>query len=182
MAVASMEEAKQNTVLVHESLKTNCAAHVDTFRREEVESWLKKYDHVFTLKVEEPRVIVSSLEPRCIRVCYDDKQNRYIINASGQGVHSFKSQLMSVLKDKTATVEVITEDVGGCFDMKLVATTSENCMTIQAAKVLGCPVRWFNIRRESFMSDSAGRDNAKTVTIGLKKMELTPVIRNVRIV
>ena len=168
-AITTMEEAKQDKVLVHESLNTNCAAHVDTFRRKEVESWLKKSDHIFTLKVEEPRVIVNSLEPRCIRVYYDDEQNQYTINVSGQGVHAFKSQFMSVLRDKTATVEVITEDVGGGFGMKTVAITSENCMTIQAAKILRRPVRWFNSRKESFMSDSGGRDNAKTITIGLTK-------------
>ena len=111
--------------------------------------------HVVSMRVEDNRVIVNSMEPRGCYAEWDGARLHVAIN--GQGVWTAKAEIARVLNLPPDAVRITNPDTGGGFGMK-VMMYPEYFLCAQAARVLGKPVRWMSERTEAMLSDNAGRD------------------------
>lgn len=114
--------------------------------------------HTVRVRLADPRVAPSALEPRAATGAWDEKSARYTLTASTQGVALVRKVLAeAVFKCPPETIRVLTRDVGGGFGMK-VQPYAEYAALLYAAKRCGRPVHWCATRLESFLADTHGRD------------------------
>ncbi|MEO0956960.1 MAG: xanthine dehydrogenase family protein molybdopterin-binding subunit [Pseudomonadota bacterium] len=112
---------------------------------------------VVRVPVVNQRVVVSSIEPRCINVAYHRDTERWEAWTSSQGVFGMRAKIAKALGVAPDRVRVHTGDVGGAFGMKLM-DHPEYALCAMAAEELDRPVKWVGSRSESFLSDAQGRD------------------------
>jgi carbon-monoxide dehydrogenase large subunit len=114
--------------------------------------------HVARVRLADPRVAPTALEPRAAIARWDAAAGRYTLIAGTQGVAVVRKVLAeSVLKVPADRVRVLTYDVGGGFGMKA-QTYAEYAAILHAARRVGRPVTWRASRLESFLGDTHGRD------------------------
>ncbi len=111
--------------------------------------------HRVALRVEDPRVIVNSMEPRGAFAEWVNGRLHLAVN--GQGVWDLKAALARHFRLDPGQVRVTNPDVGGGFGMKS-TSYPEYVALAAAARALGRPVRWMSERTEAMLSDNAGRD------------------------
>ncbi|SLN28643.1 xanthine dehydrogenase family protein molybdopterin-binding subunit [Oceanibacterium hippocampi] len=123
--------------------------------------------HVTRIELVNNRLVVNSMEPRCLNADWDAAAEKMTVYAPTQGGWGLKNFLAgSLLKIDPSRVRVITPDVGGAFGMKLFYYSEAAC-TAFAARKLARPVKWVNERTESFLSDSQGRDHVTVAELAL---------------
>ena len=103
------------------------------------------------------RIAVSPLETRAAIGEYNSKYG-FRLHVQSQGVHHIRNVLAdTVLGISRDQLQVLTDDVGGAFGMK-VSAFPEYALVLHAARQLGLPVKWVSSRTEAFLSDTHGRD------------------------
>ena len=112
--------------------------------------------HVSRIRLENNRLVVASMEARAALADFDLEQGRYVLRAGCQGTFGLRQGLAGLLKVAPDKVHILTDDVGGSFGMKG-APYPEYVPMLHAAKALGRPVKWRDMRSEAFMSDHQGR-------------------------
>src|SRR6266700_2300947 len=123
--------------------------------------------HHVSLTVVNNRIIVNSMEPRGAIGEYDGGEDSYTLWSSTQGSHFVRNLLAEhVFHVPENRIRVVTPDVGGGFGMKLFVYP-EHVLVLYAAKKFGRPVRWVGERTDAFVTDTHGRDNITTATLGL---------------
>lgn len=113
--------------------------------------------HVVRLDTVNNRVTGVPMEPRAALGEHDADTGRFTLQAGGQGVNRFQSELARTLGVAPGDVRVISRDVGGGYGTRN-HTYPEFALVLWAAKRLGRPVKWTCDRGEAFLSDYAGRD------------------------
>jgi carbon-monoxide dehydrogenase large subunit len=121
-----------------------------------VEAAFASAAHVTKLDIENTRVAVVSMEPRCALATYEKSGGRYVIQVPTQGVAGNRNTLAKQLNVAPDKVRILTGNVGGSFGMKNISYPEYICL-LHAAKELGKPVKWLDERSSSFLSDSQGR-------------------------
>ncbi|PZX15979.1 carbon-monoxide dehydrogenase large subunit [Palleronia aestuarii] len=111
--------------------------------------------HVVKLRIEDNRIMVSSMEPRGAYAEYEG--GRLHVCFGGQGVWGMKGELVRMFGLDEANVRTTNPDVGGGFGMKGFVYP-EYLAVAAAAMKLGRPVRWMSERGEAMLSDNGGRD------------------------
>jgi carbon-monoxide dehydrogenase large subunit len=131
------------------------------------EAALVKAAHVIELALTNNRVAVTPVEPRCCWGRYDAGNDSYLLHTPSQGVFHIRNTLaegvLPVPKDR---VEVLTEDVGGAFGMKIFLYPEHPCV-LWAAKTVGRPVAWASTRLEGFQADAHARDHVTRAWLAL---------------
>ncbi|MCZ8133453.1 MAG: xanthine dehydrogenase family protein, partial [Rhodobacteraceae bacterium] len=148
---------------IHDEAAGNLAFDYGTGREAETAAALEASAHMVRLEVIHNRVIVNPLEPR--GAWAEWQEGRLHLAVNGQGVWTQKKELARMLGLPEAAVRVTNPDVGGGFGMKAM-TYPEYVVIAQAARMLGCPVRWMAERGEGMLSDNAGRDLIARAEIG----------------
>ncbi|MEQ9642943.1 MAG: xanthine dehydrogenase family protein molybdopterin-binding subunit [Alphaproteobacteria bacterium] len=132
-----------------------------------VEAAMAEAAHVVELELINNRLAVTTVEPRCTWGRYDPSADTYLLHTPSQGVFHIRSCLaddvFGVDKEK---IEVLTEDVGGAFGMKIFLYPEHPCV-LWASKVTGRPVAWTSTRLESFQSDAHARDHVTKAWLAL---------------
>ncbi len=113
--------------------------------------------HTATLESFNNRVTGVPMEPRAAIGDYDPAADRYTLNAGGQGVNRFQTELSAAFGVEPAQVHVISRDVGGGYGTRN-STYSEFVLVLWAARRAGRPVKWTADRSECFLSDYSGRN------------------------
>jgi aerobic carbon-monoxide dehydrogenase large subunit len=125
--------------------------------------------HVVEIDVINNRLAITPLEPRCAWARHDRGSDRFLLHAPTQGVFFVRDCLAAdVLRIPVDRLEVLTEDVGGAFGMKICPYPEYACI-LWAAKMTGRPVAWTADRSESFQSDSHGRDHVARAWLALDR-------------
>jgi carbon-monoxide dehydrogenase large subunit len=123
--------------------------------------------HVIATTVAVSRVAVAPLETRAALAVFDAGTQRWTLTTATQGTAEAHGELTGfAVPAPRQALRIVTPDVGGGFGMKNHAYP-EHVALLHAAERLGRPVRWSAERTEAFLSDSAGRDHAITVTLGI---------------
>ncbi len=97
---------------------------------------------------------------------YDAQSGRLTLNAGSQGVHILQGLIAKILKIPSASLRVVTPDVGGGFGTKNMLYR-EYPLVLEAARRLGRSVGWLADRSEHFIGDAQGRDNITTAEMAL---------------
>ncbi|MCU4182578.1 xanthine dehydrogenase family protein molybdopterin-binding subunit [Bosea sp. BH3] len=113
--------------------------------------------HVTRLRIVNNRIIVNPIEPRSAIASYDGKAKRYVLRAPSQGAFGMRNNLASAMGVPANRMHLLTGHVGGSFGMKS-AVFPEYVVLLHAARLLKKPVKWTDLRSESFVSDHHGRD------------------------
>ncbi len=106
------------------------------------------------------------MEPRSAIGEWDAAQEKWIIRAGSQGVLWLRDSSVKALGAPADKIQVLTGNVGGSFGMKI-GTFPEYMCILHAARALGRPVKWTDLRSESFVSDSHGRDHEVKLELAL---------------
>lgn len=113
--------------------------------------------HVATLETFNNRVTGVPMEPRAAIGEFDSETEQFTLNAGGQGVNRFQTELSAAFRVAPKQVRVISRDVGGGYGTRN-STYSEFVLVLWAAMRVGRPVKWTADRSECFLSDYSGRN------------------------
>ena len=116
-----------------------------------------KADHVFPISLKQHRGAAHSIEGRGIVARYSAVGDELTVWASAQTPHKLRNGLMELFGVDESGVRVIVPDVGGAFGGKNVIY-QEDIMVAVAARLLDCPVKWIEDRREHFLAAVQERD------------------------
>lgn len=121
--------------------------------------------HVARVAIRNNRVAPVSMEPRAILVRHE-ADTGFEIHLGSQGVAGLHGLFAKMLGEPLDRIRLITPDVGGGFGMKSFMFP-EYILAAMAARRLGSPVKWTSDRRESFQSDTHGRDLVSEAELAL---------------
>jgi carbon-monoxide dehydrogenase large subunit len=156
-AVTDCEAAtKPGAPVLYDHIPNNVALDYHYGDTHAVEAAFASAAHVTKLDIENTRVAVVSMEPRCALATYEKSGGRYVIQVPTQGVAGNRNTLAKQLNVAPDKVRILTGNVGGSFGMKNISYPEYICL-LHAAKELGKPVKWLDERSSSFLSDSHGR-------------------------
>ncbi|MGM4905189.1 xanthine dehydrogenase family protein molybdopterin-binding subunit [Tardiphaga sp. 866_E4_N2_1] len=156
-AVTDCEAAtKPGAPVLYDHIPNNVALDYHYGDTAAVEAAFASAAHVTKLDIENTRVAVVSMEPRCALAAYEKSGGRYVIQVPTQGVAGNRNTLAKQLNVAPDKVRILTGNVGGSFGMKNISYPEYICL-LHAAKELGKPVKWLDERSSSFLSDSQGR-------------------------
>ena len=168
-AVTSAEDAtKPGAPQLYEHIPNNVALDYHVGDTAAIDAAFASAAHVTKLDIENTRVAVVSMEPRCALASFDKKTERYILQVPTQGVAGNRATLARHLNVPADKVRILTGNVGGSFGMKNVSYPEYICL-LHAAKELGKPVKWLDERSSSFLSDSQGRSQDIHAELALDK-------------
>ncbi len=105
-------------------------------------------------RIPNPRAACAPMEPRGALAWTEG--GRLHLLCSGQDVHGIRRQLCAALGLEEAALRVAAPDVGGGFGAKNVAFP-EYVALLEAARLLGAPVRWASTQGEDFAAAGHGR-------------------------
>ena len=168
-AVTSAAEAlKPGAPQLYDSVPNNMVLDFHFGDTAKVDEAFAKAAHITRLDLDNTRVAVAAMEPRCGIGDYDSKRDFYTLHVPTQGVAGNRVLLATLLKVKADRIRILTGNVGGSFGMKSVNYPEYPCL-LYASKMLGRPVKWTDERSGSFLSDSHGRGNHVTGELALDK-------------
>ena len=114
--------------------------------------------HVTKLRLVNTRVFANPIEPRTSIAQYDAAADRFTWITPSQGVRYMLRVLCDqVFKVADERMHILTYDVGGAFGSKE-QPYPEDVALLQAARVLGRPIKWQGTRAENLLSDNHARD------------------------
>ena len=131
-----------------------------------IDAAFAKAAHVTRLELVNNRIVVSAMEPRAAIADYDFEEDRYVMRVVSQGVFGMRAGLAQALNVAPKNVRVLTGHVGGSFGMKA-SIYPEYIALLHAARDLKRPVKWTDMRSESFVSDHQGRDHVIDAALAL---------------
>jgi aerobic carbon-monoxide dehydrogenase large subunit len=143
---------------VWEQAPGNQAFRFERGDRAAVEAAFARAAHVVSLDLVNQRLHAAPIEPRAAIGRHDPATDSYDLILSGQGVHAIRAQLArSVLRLPEARIRLSCPDVGGGFGLKN-PLFPEHVLVLQAARLLGRPVRWVADGSEEFQAAVHARD------------------------
>ncbi|HEY4253219.1 MAG TPA: xanthine dehydrogenase family protein molybdopterin-binding subunit, partial [Roseomonas sp.] len=122
--------------------------------------------HVTRLPLRNSRIVVCAMEPRSAIGEYEAEGDRLVLRLGCQGVFGQRALIAGILGLPLEKLRILTGNVGGSFGMKASAYPEYVCL-LHAARLLGRPVKWTDMRTESFLSDSHGRDHEMDCELAL---------------
>ena len=152
---------------VWEQAPGNQAFRFERGDRAAVEAAFNRAAHVVSLDLVNQRLHAAPIEPRAAIGRHDAATSGFDLVLSGQGVHSIRAQLArGVLRVPEDRVRLSCPDVGGGFGLKNFLFP-EHVLVLQAARLLGRPVRWVADGSEEFQAAVHARDLQGTARLAL---------------
>jgi carbon-monoxide dehydrogenase large subunit len=113
--------------------------------------------HVVKHRVEVSRVFCNAMETRGCLAEYDEREDRYTLRATVQGVHQIRNFISGqIFKMPQRKLRVICDNMGGGFGIKG-GCYPEYSLSLWASEVVGRPVKWIGDRTEAMLADEQGR-------------------------
>jgi carbon-monoxide dehydrogenase large subunit len=163
-AVADAVKALANGApQVHDNAPGNLCFHWEIGDRAKTEAALKGAAKVVKAKLVNQRLIANAIEPRASLASYSAATDELTLWVTSQNPHVHRLIMGAfVLGIPEQKFRVIAPDVGGGFGSKIPIYPEDVAVAWLARKV-GAPVKWTAERRESFLTDSQGRDHVSEV-------------------
>jgi len=156
--VGSADALAPGAPLVWEEHGANLCVDSETGDKAATELAFSQATHVVRLQTAINRVTGVPMEMRAAVGIYDEAAVQYTVyTAAGGGVIRQRDDIAAVLGVPTASVRVISGDVGGNFGIRN-STYPEFVLVAWAARRIGRPVKWTCERRDAFATDFHGRD------------------------
>jgi carbon-monoxide dehydrogenase large subunit len=122
--------------------------------------------HVVEAHRTSQRVVICPMEPRAAVAAYETASGTFRLFTGNQGMTIVRDQIARILGVDKHAVVVTSRDVGGGFGIRN-GTYPEYPALLQAARLLGSPVRWTATRSEAFVSDAQARDSVMAGRLAL---------------
>lgn len=123
----------------------------------DIEDSFAKADHVFSAAFMQHRGGCHSMETRGVIARDDPWGDGLTLWTSAQSPYLIRRALATWLGESEERVRVIAPDVGGGFGPKAGFYPEEAAICL-AARIMKCPVKWIEDRREHFISTTTQRD------------------------
>lgn len=156
----------EDAPLVWPELGTNRAMTYHFGDRKKSDAAFAKAAHVTRIAFHNNRLVCNYMEARAAIGEYDRETSRFTMTTGSQGVHSMQKILAEVFGIGSDKLRVVTPDVGGGFGPKSFVYR-EYALVMEAARLLGQPVKWQGDRTEHFLTDAQGRDNVVTAAMAM---------------
>ena len=151
---------------IHDNAPGNLCFHWEIGDRAKTEAALKGAARVVKVKLVNQRLIPTAIEPRASLASYSPATDELTLWLTSQNPHVHRLIMGAfVLGLPEQKFRVIAPDVGGGFGSKI-PVYPEEVAVAWLAKKLGTPVKWTAERRESFLTDTHGRDHVSEVEMG----------------
>lgn len=157
-AVDARDAAQPGAPQVYEDTPNNIALDHTLGDMAKAEAIIAGAEHVARLRIVDNRVMVAAMEPRAALFEYDATNDRFTAHMQTQGVFGMRNGLAAAMGVPNEKVHVITGQVGGSFGMKG-SVFPEYIALLHAARDLKRPIKFTEMRSESFVSDHQGRDH-----------------------
>ena len=153
--------------LVWPDLETNQAFLYRIGDIDKTEQAFAEADHVTTIDFNNNRLVSNYMETRACLAEWDAQTKKFTLTLGSQGVHGIRNTIAKdIFRMDVDDFRVITRDVGGGFGTKAF-NYREYPLSLEAARLLGRPVKWVSDRTEHFLADAHGRDNKVTASLAL---------------
>ncbi len=151
---------------LHAHAPNNRCFHWEIGDRAKTEAALQGAAKVVKAKLINQRLIANAIEPRACAASYSPATEELTLWVTSQNPHVHRLIMGAfVLGIPEQKFRVIAPDVGGGFGSKIFIYPEEVAVSWLARR-LGAPVKWTAERRESFLTDSHGRDHVSEVEMG----------------
>lgn len=154
--------------LIHEDTPSNLAANVKQERGNYAEA-AAKADVIVKRKIYVDRVAGAALENRGIIVQWDDKAQQMTIWCGSQSPITLRNATATRLGLFENQVHVITPFTGGGFGPKINTSLPDDVLITYLAMKLKQPIKWYEDRRENFLSTTSERDQVHFCELALTK-------------
>lgn len=154
------------TTSVQEAAPGDLCGTEDIGDKEAVEAAFAAAAHVTRLDLVNHRIITNPMEPRGAIGMFDAGSGRYTLRVSSQGLHMVRDNVAATLGVEPRQLRLLAEDVGGGFGAKNFPYP-EYALMLWAAREVGRPVKWINVRSETFVADDQARDHVSHVELAL---------------
>lgn len=167
--VVDLEKALEpGSALVHDDLPSNEAAHVVQERGNYAEA-AAQADVVVKRKIYADRVAGAAMDNRGMVIDWNDKEQMMTIWAGSQSPITLRNSTAARLGLFENQVRVITPFTGGGFGPKINTSLPDDVLLTYLAKTLKKPIKWYEDRRENFLSTASERDQVHFCEIALTK-------------
>ncbi|MEW5960897.1 MAG: xanthine dehydrogenase family protein molybdopterin-binding subunit, partial [Chloroflexota bacterium] len=166
-AVVDLEKALEPaTVLVHDDLESNLAAHVIQQKGNYAEAKARA-DLVLKRRIVVDRGAAAALENRGVVASWDDKAQELTMWDTTQSPIPIRNGTAAMLGLSEHQVRVIAPFVGGGFGPKIMMFQPEEVLLPWATMKLKRPIKWIEDRRENFLDTTQERGQVHEVEIAL---------------
>jgi carbon-monoxide dehydrogenase large subunit len=125
--------------------------------------------HVVEQRLVINRVTANPIEPRGVTGVYDAGTGRYTLHCGFQRPWLFRNDIArTTLKISEAELRLITGDIGGSYGLRG-SVYPEIILMLWAARRVGRPVKWTQVRTEAHISDDDARDNIVDAALALDR-------------
>jgi carbon-monoxide dehydrogenase large subunit len=168
-AVVDLEKCLEpGSVLVHDDLDTNLAAHLIQ-NKGDYEGARKEADLVINRRFQLDRGAAAALENRGIVADWDEKNQHLTVWDATQSPIPIRNGLAARLGLRTHQVRVVAPFVGGGFGPKIMMFYAEEMVLPWISKKLGVPIKWIEDRRENFYATTQEREQIHDVEMVFSK-------------
>lgn len=151
---------------VHTDADHNLCAEFD-MTYGDVDAAFASAAHVFSEKLKMHRGGSHSMECRGCLAEHDPAAGQTTLWSSTQMPHSLRTTFIDMTGRDENSIRIVTPHIGGGFGPKLVVYQEDIVVTL-AAKMIGCPIKWIEDRREHFVATTQERDQYWEVEIALQ--------------
>lgn len=168
-AVVDLEKALEpGSVLVHDDLDTNLAAHIVQVKGD-YDKARKEADLVIKRRIKMDRGAAAAMENRGIVAHWDEKSQSLTVWDTTQAPIPIRNGIASRLKLSEHQVRVIAPFLGGGFGPKMMMHYPEEILIPWISKKLARPVKWIEDRRENFYVTTQEREQIHDVEMALTR-------------
>ncbi|GJQ37195.1 MAG: aldehyde dehydrogenase [Anaerolineaceae bacterium] len=157
-----------NSILIHEEIGTNVAAHV-VQRKGEYESAKKEAALVVKRRFKYEHGCAAAMENRGIVAEWDKRAGRLTVWDTTQAPVVIRNGLAGMLGLSERNVRVIAPFIGGGFGPKIMMFYQEEVLVPWAAMKLNRPVKWIEDRAENFVATTHERGQIHDAEIAFDK-------------
>ncbi len=163
-AITDMRAALATSVRVHEHWPDN--VFLETFVAVAPER-LAQAPITVRRRLRTARQCMSPIEGRGVVAVWDRRLEQLLLYTSTQMPHIVRTGLAGCLGLDEARIRVVAPDVGGGFGYKGILLPEEICAAF-LTRLLGCPLRWIEDRREQLTSNANCREHDYDITVHAK--------------
>lgn len=154
--VVNPEKAmSKDAPLLYEEWGDNIQAYIK-FIHGDIEKSFSKADKVLRVQLKEQRYSGFPIEPRCCVADYDERRNELRVWLPNQTPYQSRRYIANVLNMLESHVKVIVPNVGGGFGNRIIPY--KEVIPCILSLILKKPIKWFENRRENFLSQTHQRD------------------------
>lgn len=170
------EEALDTSTILHEEWGSNIGIH-QVSEKGDVRGAFEKADFIFHDKIRMHRQTATAIETRGILTNYDPVTKRLDVWCNNMLPHLYRSALATALKLDESLIHITAVNIGGSYGTKTLGY-QEDALIPLLSIILERPVKWIELREESFKSIVHGREQVHQIDVAVRKDGLILGVRD----